>query len=344
LKVFRTELPLSKIREICAGEMLGAGVGSYTNVSELQTANEKSICFFENEKYRSAFSESNAGLILIPSELSDVSPKPHQTFIRVPKPYLFFMTLVSFWLSTDNLSNPSIISPTAIIDPTAQISDRVSIAPYAVISENVRLSEGVSIGAHCVILPNVSIGKYTRIYPHTTIYEDVSIGEKCIIHAGAVIGADGFGFLMENGYQHKIPQVGNVVIGDDVEIGANTCIDRSTIGTTHVKTNTKIDNLVQIGHNCHIAEHSILCSQVGLAGNSHIGKRVYLGGQVGVSGHLTIADDTMVGAQSGVANTLETGKYFGSPAISAFEQKKIYTALKDLPSVVKYIKKHKKNE
>jgi UDP-3-O-[3-hydroxymyristoyl] glucosamine N-acyltransferase len=344
LKTFKTELPLSKIVDICSGEVIGSDVGSYTNVAELHTADVNSICFFENEKYRTSFTNSNAGLILIPEKMSDVSPKPHQTFIRVSKPYLYFMTIVSFWLTTDNLVKPTVISPTAIVDPTARIGDRVSISPYAVISENVHIAEGVSIGAHSVIMPNVSIGRYTRIYPHTTIYEDVIIGEKCIIHAGAVIGADGFGFLLEAGYQHKIPQVGNVVIGDDVEIGANTCIDRSTIGTTYIKTNTKIDNLVQVGHNCHIEEHSILCSQVGLAGNSHIGKRVYLGGQVGVSGHLKIDDDTMVGAQSGVANSLKTGKYFGSPAISAFEQKRIITTLKDLPSVVRYIKKQMKNE
>jgi UDP-3-O-[3-hydroxymyristoyl] glucosamine N-acyltransferase len=254
------------------------------------------------------------------------------------------MYLVSKWLELQEKERVFTISPKATIDPTAQIGENVHIGVNAVIEDNVCIGDGTYIGANCVICSGTRIGSFCKIYPNVTIYSDCIIGKKAIIHSGAVIGADGFGFIPINENQIKVPQVGNVVIEDDVEIGANTCIDRSTIGTTLIKTNTKIDNLVQVGHNCQIDEHSILCSQVGLAGSTHIGKSVYLAGQVGVAGHLKIDDNTMVGAQSGVPSSLPTGKYFGSPAISAFEQKKIVSVMKDLPSVVRYIKKMMKED
>jgi UDP-3-O-[3-hydroxymyristoyl] glucosamine N-acyltransferase len=171
------------------------------------------------------------------------------------------------------------------------------------------------------------------------------IGRKCIIHSGVVIGADGFGFLLMDGIQVKIPQVGNVVIHDDVEIGANSCIDRATLGSTVIGKGTKIDNLVQIGHNCVVGEHSILCAQVGLAGSTIVGDYVYLAGQVGAAGHITIGSRAMVGAQSGIAASIPAGaKYFGTPAIDANTMKRSIVAQKHLPEMYRSWQKQCKEE
>ena len=340
MKKFKNEIDISAVRQVVKGEMIGNTDAKYDNVSELSEASAYSVCFYENEKYLADFQNSHAGLVIIPEDLN-ITPKPNQIFIKTSKPYIAFMTLVTWWLATESSTSVKTVSDSADIHPTAKMGNDVHIAPYVVIEENVTIGNGCSIGANSVIMSGVSIGENTRIFPNVTIYADCHVGSKCILHAGVVIGADGFGFVLMDGNQIKIPQVGNVVVEDDVEICANTCIDRSTIGTTIIKRNTKIDNLVQIGHNCTIEEHAILCSQVGLAGNTHIGKTVYLAGQVGVAGHLKVEDNTMVGAQSGVANTLPSGKYFGSPAISAYEQKKIYASMKELPRIVREFKKMK---
>jgi len=348
MKIFKNEIDLKFIKQQIA-EQIGVTIDvtstdrSFTNVSDLREANERSICFYESERYIDDFRASNAGLILVPKVI-DCKPKENQVLLTVDKPYFLFMWLVSRWLELDNQASEKSISPLASIHPSAKIGQNVNIAPYVVIEEGVEIGDNTCIGSHTVILTGSKIGHSCKVYPNVVIYHDCKIGDKAIIHSGAVIGADGFGFLPLNGVQIKVPQVGNVVIEDDVEIGANTCIDRSTIGTTLIKTNAKIDNLVQIGHNSRVDEHSVLCSQVGLAGSTHIGKSVYLAGQVGVAGHLKIDDDTLVGAQSGVPASLPTGKYFGSPAISAFEQKKIVGSLKDLPSVVRFVKKMMKEE
>ena len=343
MKIFKRAIDISTIKQLVSGTHVGNGANSFSNVSELSEANKNSICFFENEKYFTDFKETLAGLIFVP-EKSDFTPRDGQIFYKVDKPYVAFMTVVSWWVQQEASLQIMSISPLASVHPSVIISNNVHIAPFAVIEENVTIAENTQIGSHSVIMKETHIGQSCKIYPHVTIYEGCVIGNKVIIHSGSVIGADGFGYIEIKGTHVKIPQVGNVIIEDDVEIGANACIDRSTIGKTHIKTNTKIDNLVQIGHNCQIDEHSILCSQVGLAGNSHIGKNVYLAGQVGVAGHLVIEDNTMVGAQSGVPSSLTTGKYFGYPALPAFEQKKIMASLRDLPTVVRYVKRKIKEE
>ena len=311
---------------------------SFDNVSELLEANRKSICFYENEKYLKDFQQSKAGLILITGS-SCITESSY--FLKVSKPYLAFMTLVSWWLQEDITNSKREISNRASIHKTAKIGANVQIDDFVVIEEDVIIGDNTCISVGSVIMKKTKIGKNCKIFPNVVVYENCIIGDNVIIHSSSVIGADGFGFLEINGSHVKIPQVGNVVIENDVEIGANTCIDRATIGTTLVKTNTKIDNLVQIGHNCTVEESSILCSQVGLAGNTFIGRKVYLAGQVGVAGHLKIEDNTMVGAQSGVASSLKSGKYFGSPAIPSYEQMRIIASLKKLPELIK--NKHPKN-
>jgi UDP-3-O-[3-hydroxymyristoyl] glucosamine N-acyltransferase len=310
----------------------------FTNVSDLADANINSICFYENEKYFSDFGKSRAGLILVPLNL-EANPSSSQVFVKAEKPYFTFMTLVSWWLNEENKTREKNISPLASIHPSVKLGENVHIGAYAVLEEGVCVGDNAYIGASVVLMRDVIVGQSSKIYPNVVLYENCKIGNNVVIHSGSVIGADGFGYTQIAGKQIKIPQVGDVVIEDDVEIGANTCIDRSTLGTTLIKSNTKIDNLVQIGHNCSIEESSVLCSQVGLAGSTQIGKSVYLAGQVGIAGHCKIEDNTLIGAQSGVPGSLATGKYFGTPAIPAFDSMKIVASLKDLPEVVKYVKK-----
>jgi len=339
MKLFTKHLTLPDILHITHLTTTATPQSTYTNIAELHEATSTSVCFYENEKYLELFTQTHAGLVFVPQNTT-ATPNPNQIYIKSPTPYAHFMQLVTHWLQLDSQAQPHTISPQACMHPTASIAENVHISPFTVVEAQATIGENTSIGAHSVIMQGSHIGKNCLIYPHVTIYPNCTIGDNCIIHSGVVIGADGFGFTLIGENQVKIPQVGTVVIESDVEIGANTCIDRSTIGTTLIKKNTKIDNLVQIGHNCKVDEHSILCAQVGLAGNSDIGKTVYLAGQVGISGHLRIDDGTVVGAQSGVANSLSTGRYFGTPAGPAFEQKRIYIALKDLPSIVKWFKKN----
>lgn len=309
---------------------------TFNNVAELNEANDKSICFYENEKYKKQAEGSKAGLIIVSK---DCDLHTESLLLPVEKPYLTFMTLVTIWLQIEAKNKKNIIEQTARISSTASIGQNVSIGHNVVIEDNCKVGDNTVIEANTVIKENAKIGTNCQIYPNVTIYHDCEIGNKVIIHSGAVIGADGFGFALMNGQQVKIPQVGNVIIEDSVEIGACSCIDRATIGTTTIKKGTKIDNLVQVGHNCTVDENSILCAQVGLAGNSSIGKTVYLAGQVGVAGHLHIEDETMVGAQSGVVSSLSKGKYFGTPVLPVQQQLKVSACLKDLPEVTKYIKR-----
>ncbi len=336
MKKFKTELNLEQIIKITGGTITVPSSFLYDNIAELHEASEKSICFFENEKYREDAEQSNAGIILLPQNTEFFNTS--SLLIRCEKPYIAFMTLVTVWLGFDKKNSVGVVSTSSHIDKTAILGENCTIGAFVVIEANVKIGDRTVIEANSVIKENTIIGSDCHIYPNVTVYDQMMIGNKVTIHSGSVIGSDGFGYLLMNEIQVKVPQVGNVVIEDDVEIGANTCIDRATIGSTIIGKNSKLDNLVQIGHNCKIGESSILCAQVGLAGNSIVGNRVYLAGQVGVGGHLTIADNTMVGAQSGIASSIPTGKYFGTPVLPFTQQMRIIASLKDLPEISRYYK------
>lgn len=309
------------------------------NVAEISEADQNSVCFYENSKYLDQLQSCQAGLILVPEDL-DPQIKPDTNLIFVKKPYFIFMLLVKQWLEMDSVKKPGLVSDRSVISPSAQMGKNISIGNFTVIGKDSVIGENTVIGDNSVISRNVSIGKNCRIFPNVTVYEDCVIGNGVIIHSGTVIGSDGFGYILHEGKQEKIPQVGNVIIHDNVEIGSNTSIDRATIGSTVIGNGTKIDNLVQIGHNCTIGENSILCAQVGLAGSTVVGDHVYLAGQVGVAGHLKINNGAMIGAQSGVSGSVpENAIYFGSPAIDAKLKKRIIASEKRIPEVVKFVKK-----
>ncbi len=314
------------------------------NVAELHEANEYSVCFFENPKFLDALRETKAGLIFVPKDF-DRNLKPNTNLLFIENPYIHFMMLVQTWLKLDLPKTKRRIDDSAIIAKSASLGKNIIIGSNCVISKNVNIGDNTIIESNCVIKDDVQIGNNCHIHPNITIYEDCVLKNNVILHSGCVIGADGFGYLFHDGIHNKVPQVGNVIIEDDVEIGANSAVDRATLGSTIIGKGTKIDNLVQVGHNCQIDENSILCAQTGLAGSTIIGKNVFIAGQVGVAGHLKIDDEAMIGAQSGVTNNVPKGaKLFGSPAIEVKLQKRIMVSEKYLPEIVKDYRKRQKEK
>lgn len=334
MKKFSSAIKPEAILAIIGGIWQGDLSLSFDNVCEPCEANQHSLVFLEQDKLFDAVSACTAGLIITNQDMQ--SKLPQRTLLIVEKPYFAFMSLVSWWLMQDSQSLEYGIHPSAIIDPSVKFEGEVAIGANVVIKENCTLGKGVRIDENCTIGNNTLIGAGCHLYANVSLYNDTQIGKRCIIHSGCVIGADGFGYLLIGGKQEKIPQVGNVCIGDDVEIGANTTIDRATLGSTTIGNGTKIDNLVQIGHNCKIGEHSILCAQVGLAGSTIVGDFVYLAGQVGAAGHIKIGNRAMVGAQSGLTSDIPDGaKFFGSPALDAGTMKRIIVAQRYLPELLK---------
>lgn len=342
MKIFNSHITIDEIKRIVSGDFITDSAAQFFNVAELKEATPTSICFYESPKYINDFKISNAGLFIVPKDFVP-SEYGKKNYIQTDKPYLQFMTIVDYWLKKDSSNDDFSIDETAQIHPSVKLGKNLTIQKNVVIEKDVKIDDNTFIGHNCVVMKNSKIGKNCKIYPNTTLYEDTVIKNNVIIHSGCVIGADGFGYLPMNGKQIKIPQIGNVVIEDDVELGANTTIDRATLSSTIIRKGTKIDNLVQIGHNCQVGEDSVLCSQVGLAGHTSLGNRVILAGQVGVAGHLNIGDDAIVGAKSGVSKSLNPKiRYFGIPAIEAGIKKKIIVSEKMLPEIVKYYRKNLK--
>ncbi|MCF7794573.1 MAG: UDP-3-O-(3-hydroxymyristoyl)glucosamine N-acyltransferase [Candidatus Cloacimonetes bacterium] len=344
MRIFKTPLNPEVIASRIQGKTIIQQNNVLNNVAELSKANAASVCFYENPKFLDNLKSCDAGLIFVPADF-DENLKPDSNLICVEKPYINFMMLVRTWLELDKPSPEKKIADSAVVSNTAKIGENVQILENCVIGENVTIGNDTIIEPNCVIKENTEIGNGCHFFPNVTVYDNCIIKSNVILHSGVVIGADGFGYLLHEGIQNKVPQVGNVIIEDEVEIGANSAIDRAAIGSTIIGKGTKIDNLVQVGHNCIIGKNSILCAQVGLAGSTEIGDLVYLAGQVGVAGHLKIEDGVMVGAQSGVSHTIPANtKVFGTPAIDAGLRKRIMASEKKLPELVKYYKKNLKKK
>ncbi len=270
-------------------------------------------------------------LIVVPE---GVSVPQGVNAIEVPNPKLAFARLTKLFYYQKELRG---IHETAVVSPSAQISEDSYIGAYSVIGENAKIGSGVRIMDHVVVMDGVEIGDNTIIYPNTVIYTNVAIGKNCIIHSGCVIGSDGFGFVLdEEGRQEKIYHLGRVVIKDNVEIGANTTIDRAVLGETVIDTDVKIDNLVQIAHNVRIGKATVIASQAGIAGSSQVGQYCMIGGQVGIADHITIGDKVAFGAQSGVnRNIRKPGVYLGTPALELHRTLRIWSILQKLPELYK---------
>lgn len=343
MKRFKLSLDPDTIIRITSATWQGDKNLSLSSVCEPAEADQSSIIFCEQERLIDQVMASKAGLVVTSSAFQ--ARLGDRALLIVEKPYFSFMTLVAYWLQLEAGQQQYAIHPSSIIDPSVRFEGEAAIGAHAVIGGNSVIGDKVCIGEGCSIAENVRIGAGSRLYPRVTIYESSQIGKDCILHSGVVIGADGFGYQVFDGKQQKIPQVGNVIIHDEVEIGANSSIDRATLGSTVIGKGTKIDNLVQVGHNCVIGEHSILCAQVGLAGSTIVGDFVYLAGQVGAAGHITIGSRAMVGAQSGIAASIpEAARYFGTPAVDANQMKRMIVAQKHLPDMYRAYQKTLKGE
>jgi UDP-3-O-[3-hydroxymyristoyl] glucosamine N-acyltransferase len=302
------EFTLSALAELTHTEFKGDEQTLLSNVATLQDATAGDISFVSNPKYKRQLESSKASVIILSEKLAE---QYEGNALITKDPYLTFAKVVR--LFNPSKEQQASIHPTAVIDETATIGKHVNIAANVVIEKGVTIEDGVQIGAGSVIGVNSSVDQNTLLYANVTLYSDSKIGKNVILHSGVVIGADGFGFvLQEDKTWYKILQVGNVIIADDVEIGANTTIDRAALGSTKIAKGVKIDNQVIIGHNVQIDEHTIMPGGSLVAGSTNIGKRCQIGGGVAIAGHLEIADDVMITGRSMVTNSLKSAGVYSS--------------------------------
>ncbi|MFO7659900.1 MAG: UDP-3-O-(3-hydroxymyristoyl)glucosamine N-acyltransferase [Candidatus Cloacimonadaceae bacterium] len=345
MKIFKQALTPQAVNRIIGGELIAKKEVSLNRIADPTSTDEQSVIFLDSEKFLPLALACKAGLIIAGNKFKEDFQEHQSNLIFTENSYQSVLILMHFWLEAEKSDFVTEVHPTAVIGKGVKLPEHIKIGAYAVIDDVVEVGDYTQIDSFCSIGRKSKIGSHCHLFPNVSIYEDTVIGDKVYIHSGCVIGADGFGYLLLNNIQQKIPQIGQVIIYDNVEIGANTTIDRGTISPTVIGEGTKIDNMVQIGHNCVIGKHCILCAQVGLAGSSVLGDYVYLAGQVGLAGHLTLGDRVMVGAQSGVASDLEAGKkFFGYPARDAMLMKKIMAVESHLPDMYKFIQKLKKDK
>ncbi|MEP7077698.1 MAG: UDP-3-O-(3-hydroxymyristoyl)glucosamine N-acyltransferase [Chthoniobacterales bacterium] len=310
---------LQELAAICGGEVRGDATQTITGAASLAEATAGEVTFYGNPKYMPLLRKTRASAVFVPLDFSE---KTAATQISVVNPAKAFEQIV-LRLAPKPITFASGVHPTAVIAADAKLGAHVSIQPYAVIESGAELGDGVVIGAHSYVGHETTIGADSTIYPHVTIRERTRVGARVVIHSGAVVGADGFGFEMAGGRQQKVPQLGIVQIDDDAEIGANTTIDRARFGRTWIQEGAKIDNLVQIAHNVVIGRHSVVAAQTGFAGSSRAGDHVLIGGQVGVTGHVEIGDRNVIAAKTGVSKNLpaDGGTWWSTPATPLREAK-----------------------
>jgi UDP-3-O-[3-hydroxymyristoyl] glucosamine N-acyltransferase len=301
---------LQELAAMSGGELVGDSALKITGAASLVEATAGEISFFANRKYVGLLRKTCASAVFVPPDFADPISAAQ---IRVTNPAKAFEQVV-LKLAPKPITFAPGVHPTVIVDPSAQLGERVSIQPHAVIEAGAKIGDDTIIGAGSYVGHEAVIGSACLIYPRVTIRERTRVGLRVIIHSGAVIGADGFGFEVVDGRQKKLQQLGFVQIDDDVEIGANTTIDRARFGRTWIQEGVKIDNLVQIAHNVVIGKNSVIVAQTGISGSTRVGERVTMAGQVGIVGHVEIADGSVIAAQSGVSKSVPGGVWFGYPA------------------------------
>lgn len=336
------QFKVSDIASLIGGKIEGNGDTILSSVGKIESAKEGELSFLANPKYENFIYETNASAVLVSN---DFSPKKNlkTTLIRVEDPYSSFTLILYEYNKLKTSSKTGIESPSYIHEGVTQKTG-LFIGRFSSISEKCTLGKNVKIFSNVFIGENVSIGNDTIIQPGSKIYSNTIIGNNCSIQANCVIGSDGFGFApQENGEYTAIPQIGNVVIEDNVSIGANSVIDCATMGSTIIKKGTKLDNLIQVAHNVEIGEHNVIAAQAGFSGSSKIGNNCMIGGQVGISGHVTVPNKTNIGAQAGIMTPpkKEGQTIIGSPAINLKDYLKSYAIFKKLPTLNKEISKLK---
>jgi len=308
------------------------------NISKIEEGSKGSLTFLANPKYTEFIYTTKASAAIVSSDF-EPTERIELTLIKVKDPYSSFTTILE--LFDKDLSKRKGISQLTDVDKSSKISDSAFIGSFSSVGENSIISEKCIIENQVFIGNNVEIGKGCLIYPGVKILDDTIIGQNCIIHSSTTIGSDGFGFAPnDDGSYKKIPQTGNVVIGDNVEIGSNSTIDRATLGSTIISNGVKLDNQIQVAHNVEIGENTAIAAQSGVAGSTKIGKNCMIGGQVGIIGHIKIGDNVKIQAQAGVTSNIESNsRVTGTPAISYMNYNKSYVHFKNLPEIVKKIDK-----
>jgi UDP-3-O-[3-hydroxymyristoyl] glucosamine N-acyltransferase len=325
------QLTARDIARLVGGELSGDPNQLLSGLAGLREATPGDVSFLASPKYQAAVKASRAGALIV---ARDLVVDFDGAIIRVDNPSEAFADLVRQVAAPPVIFPPG-VHPTAVVAASARLGKDVSIQPHAVIEDRAVIGQRTVIGAGTYIGHESRIGADCRFYANVSLRERTVVGDRVILHSGVVLGADGFGYEAVNGIHKKIPQVGNVEIGDDVEIGANSAVDRGRFGRTRIGQGTKIDNLVQIGHNCVVGEHCIICGLVGIAGSTIIGNHVTLAGQVGVAGHLTIGDKSIIMAQAGVTKDVPAGSVMlGAPAVPHKEFKRMNAVIQRLPEIL----------
>jgi UDP-3-O-[3-hydroxymyristoyl] glucosamine N-acyltransferase len=320
------------IANFLGGEVDGDKGASVSTFAKIEEGHPGAISFLANPKYEHYIYDTHSSIVIVSKDFKATAPV-HATLIRVEEPYSAFAGLLRLY--EENRPRPSGISPRASIAPDANLGEGCYVGDFAVIESGATVGKGCYIYPQCYVGHGVRIGEGTTLYAGVKIYEQCVIGNRVIIHSGAVIGADGFGFAPDHtGVYSRIPQLGNVVIEDDVNIGANTCIDRATMGSTTIHRGVKLDNLIQIGHNVVVGHDTVAAAQVGVAGSSKIGSNGMFGGQVGIAGHLTLGDNVKVGSQSGVSHDVpDNTALMGSPALPGMKWHRSNAVFRNLPDL-----------
>ena len=332
-------LTLREVASLVGGELVGGNeVSPITGVAGIKEAQKGEVTFLANDKYLPFLSETKAAAVVVPPD----TKADGIALIRCSNPSQAFTRIASYF-SPGPLEFLPGIHATAVLEKNAILSDGVHIGPHAVISEGSSVGKRSAIGANVYIGPHCKIGEDVLIYPNVTIREHTQVGDRVIIHSGTVIGSDGYGYETNNGEHEKIPHTGYVLIEEDVEIGANACIDRGRFQKTWIQKGSKIDNLVQIAHNVIIGPNSLIVSQSGISGSTELGKNVIIAGQAGIVGHITIGDHAIVGAGAGVTKPVPANAVvLGSPAKPIGEQKRLFAFIARLPDLFKDVAELKK--
>lgn len=332
------EFKAQQIAALIGGTVEGnpeCGVNSFAKIEE---GVEGALSFYYDPKYEPYVYQTRSSVVLVPKDFQPAQPVA-ATLIRVDEPRAAIAKLLQVYEQAMRPRRTG-IDALASIAPTAHLGKDVYVGPFAVIEDGATVGDGTQVYPHVVIGNGARVGKDCILYSNATIYHDCIVGDRCVLHSGAVIGADGFGFTPDEHGHNKIPQIGIAVIEDDVEIGANTCVDRAMMGQTVIRHGAKIDNLVQIGHNAEIGAYTVLCGQVGVAGSTKLGEWCTMTGQVGIAGHITIADRTIAAAQSGIASNIrKPGQtIMGYPAFDAKVCSRSYIVFKSLPEMANQLR------
>lgn len=327
------EFKATDIASFLNGEVVGDGNVKVSGVSKIEEGQPGTLSFLANPKYENYIYSTSSSVVLV-NRTFQPKAEVKATLVKVDDAYQAFASLLDLYVQTKQNTRTGIESPVSVHE-TATIEKDVYIGAFTSIGRNAKVGKGTKLFPQVFLGDNVTVGDNCIIYAGVKIYDDSVIGSNCILHSGAVVGSDGFGFAPQaDGTYKKIPQIGNVILEDDVEIGANTAIDCGTFGSTIIRKGAKIDNLVQVAHNCEIGENTVIAGQTGMAGTTKIGKNCKFAGQVGLAGHLTIGNNVQIGAQSGVSKSIKDNEIvLSSPAVNYKEAIKTYTIIRNLPKL-----------